>query len=375
VDDPILNPWVITEDRVYEIQTQNDDQVVAIPLEEIASLSSPENGLAHCVNGTYLYFNIGEKIERYFNRTLDDIGPDRDEGLPSGRAGIPKSLASYPGRVYATIDAGTSGTSSVLGLDGSAWHEVYRAISPVGEKIRSIYVQPIPGTNVDRLWISMGTDIVWVPVSLNPYRDSDYTHTHYGSFETSWIYANMLDVTKLWKSLKVFAENLSSGSRFIVADYKVDTDSTWTEIGTFDTAPVEEIDIAASSPRAKRIKFRFRLESDDDAESPRLKAFVVEGVAFVPVKYQYAFTFALSQDEDNIDLDGVHDSTLDSDAQYDKLVEWANGGTPLTLRQKSDLYDDKTVFIDPISVSPLRVVSDTDSKVELHVAQLTCIEV
>jgi hypothetical protein len=131
VDDPILNPWIFTTDSLYEMQTQNDDQIVEIPLEELGALSSPENGLGHCVNGTYLYFNLGEKIERYFNRTLDDIGPDRDEGLPApgggvaSRQGIPKSLASYPGRVYAGIDAGVSGRSSVLGLDGTAWHEIY----------------------------------------------------------------------------------------------------------------------------------------------------------------------------------------------------------------------------------------------------------
>ncbi len=320
-------------------------------------------------------FNIGEKIERYFNRTLDDIGPDRDEGLPDDRPGIPRSLASYPGRVYAAIDAGTDGISSVLALDGSAWHEVFRAHT-TAEKIRSIYVQPIPGTNVDRLWINMGTTVLWVPVSLNPYNETDFTYTHEGTFETSWIYANMLDVNKLWKSLKIFGENYDT-NRYIIADYMVDTDEpyVWTEIGTFDTAPVEEIDIAASSPRAKRIKFRFRIRTDDESNSPRLKAFVVEGLAFVPVKYQYAMSVKLSQGEDNIDLDGMHDDTLDADAQYDKLVEWANDGIELTLRHKSDLYDDKTVVVDPVSIQPTRVVSDATNKIEVHVAQLTCIEV
>jgi len=213
-----------------------------------------------------------------------------------------------------------------------------------------------------------------VPISLHPYTEADFTFTHEGVFETSWIYAGMLDIVKLWKSLKVFGENYETTTRLIHADYKVDTDTTWTEIGTFDTTPVEEIDIATQAPQSKRIKFRFRSETEDESNSPRLKAFVVEGVAFVPVKYQYAMTITLSQGEDNINLDGVHDDTLDADAQFDKFVSWANGGTPLTLQHKSTLYDNKTVFIDPLSIQPLRVVSDATNKIEVHVAQLTCIE-
>jgi hypothetical protein len=372
VDDPIENPWIITNQGVYELQTQNDDQLVPIPLKELASLQSSENGLGRCVNGTYLYFNIGEKIERYFNRTLDDVGPDRDEGLPTGRPGIPKSLASYPGRVYAGIDAGTSGTSSALALDGTSWHEVYRA-PRTGERIRSVQIQAIPGTNVDRLWISMGSDILWVPISLSPYTETDFTYTHEGHLITSWIHANLLDVEKLWKSLKVFIESISVGNYYVVADYKADTDSSWTEIGTFDTAPVEEIDIASTLPQAKRIKYRLRFITNDVSESPRLKAIVTEGVAFVPVKKQYSWTFAIQQTTENISLSGIYDSTLTSLQEYDKLNDWANDGQPLTLRHHSTLYDNKTVFLDPISVSPIHIVDH--GGIENHVASITCIEV
>jgi hypothetical protein len=374
VDDPILNPWIFTTGGVYEMQTQNDGQIVKIPLEELGSLASPENGIAHCVNGTYLYFNLGERLERYFNRTLDDIGPDRDMGLPSNRPGLTRSLVSYPGRVYAAIDA-DSGQSSVLALDGTAWHEVYRAPrAGINYRIRSIYSQAIPGTNVDKLWISMGYDLLSIPICIDPYNETDYTYTHEGSLTTAYIHANLLDVVKLWKSLKIFVENIAV-NRYIVVDYQVDADTAWTEIGTFDTTPVEEIDIASTLPQAKRIRYRLRFISNDVTNSPRLKATVTEGVAFVPVKYQYAWTFRLTQDLDNIDNFGTFDDTLTSLQQYDQLVSWANGGQPLTLRHESSLYDNKTVFLNPTSVSPLRVVSEGEEESqEVHVASITCIE-
>jgi hypothetical protein len=383
VDDPVLNPWILTENGVYEIQTQNDDQIVALPLGEIGALASPDNGQGHCTNNTYLYFNLGEKIQRYYNRTLDDIGPDRDEGLPTSgasRAGIPRTLDSYPGRVYAGIDAGSSGISSVLALKGTAWHEVYRAPQS-GQRIRSIYVQAIPGTNVDRLWISMGSDVIWVPISLHPYNEPDYRFTHEGHVITSWFYANLVDVQKLWKSLKLFTEDTSGGDIYVAVDYQVDVETSWTNIGTFNTDPVEEIDIAATHPQARRIRFRLRLNTNNAPTTPRVKALVVEGVAFVPVKYQISFTFEVADGRDVVNLRGIKETTADLSAEekYDKLVDWANSGQELTLRMNWPMHDNKKVFIDPPTFQPLQFTpkgtSGNTAGREVHAAQLTTIEV
>jgi hypothetical protein len=299
IDDPVENPWIITESGIFEIQTQNNDQVVPLPLKEIDVFKSEDTGFASTVNGTYLYFNLGKRLQRYFNRTLDDIGPDRDSGLPANRQGYPSMLVSYPGRVFVGIDGQASNYSSVLVLKGTSYHEVYRA-PRTGMRIRGAIVHTIPDTDVHHLWLSVGTDIVKVPVNLNPYYESDFTYTHEGYMTTSYIHANLKDVVKLWKSLKIFAENVTA-TRNIIADYQVDGDTTWTEIGTFDTVPVEEIDIASTLPQAKRIRYRLRFVTDDNSETPRMKAIVTEGVAFVPVKYQYSWTFKLTQDVDNID--------------------------------------------------------------------------
>ena len=257
----------------------------------------------------------------------------------------------------------------MLALDGSAWHEVYRA-PRTGERIRSIYIQAIPGTNVDRLWISMGSDIVTVPVSLNPYNETDFTFTHEGHLITSWIYANLQDVTKTWKSLKIFQE--IDANRNISVDYMVDVETTWTFLGGFTQAPVQERDIASPLPQSKRIKFRLRFISFDESVTPRLKAIVTEGVAFVPVKPQYSWTFAIKKGTENVVLTGGFDDAMTSLVQYEQLKTWANAGTQLTMEHHSTLYDGKTVFIEPLSVSPIKVVDEKD--IENHVASLTCKE-
>ncbi|GAG35723.1 unnamed protein product, partial [marine sediment metagenome] len=143
--DPRLNPWVLTEEGLAEIQTQNSNVVVPLPLGEIKSLKSPENAKAACVNDVYLWFNLGRKVERYYARNLEDVGPDREAGLASDQQGTPSKLLSHPGRVFLAIDGGTSNYSSIFQYKNSGWSEIYKA-PRVGLRIQDMYYQSIPGS-------------------------------------------------------------------------------------------------------------------------------------------------------------------------------------------------------------------------------------
>ena len=354
VEDPVSNPWIFTENAVYELQSQNDNIIVPLPLKELSAMASTDNGISHTTNGVYLYFNLGNRIEKYYNRTLDDVGPDRDAGLPSSRQGLPSCMVSLPGRVAVGMDANT-GTSSVLYNTGNAWHEAYRA-PRAGLRIRALGVQPIPGKQSARLWISQGDDVLWIPFSLNPYTDSDYRYTHEGHLITGWHYAGMQDVYKLWSELKLFLENTLIDQQYIVADYQVDDDDTWTEIDSFEAIPVEAIDIAATLPRSRRIRFRLRFYTTDHAQTPRVKAMTVEGVGFVPVKRQCAFTFIL--DPALRDLRGRREEKTPEDVTR-SLLTWANDGHELHVDSIFGILSDWRCFIDPYSISPLRMVPAT----------------
>jgi len=41
-------------------------------------------------------------------------------------------------------------------------------IGPLGERIRGGKVQALPGDEPDRLWFGQGSDVLWLPVVLNP---------------------------------------------------------------------------------------------------------------------------------------------------------------------------------------------------------------
>src|SRR3990167_9181735 len=97
--------WAITENYFYKLDDGEGNLVATpVPLKEMAGLRSEINGLGGAGYDFSLYFNMGENLERYFNRNLDDVGPNKGAGLPIGRQGAPVSLVSFPGKLLLGID-------------------------------------------------------------------------------------------------------------------------------------------------------------------------------------------------------------------------------------------------------------------------------
>jgi len=368
-----INPYILTESGVYEIQQENDNAIVKLPIGEISAFASHNNGVAYCTNDVYLYFNLGRKIERYYNGNLEDIGPDLDSGLPANRQGDISALVSYPGRVYASIDAG-SGTkySSILLYKGNGWHEMYRAAA--GERIYKMYYQAIPGSNTGRLWFSQSDDLKWIPVSTNPDTDTDYRFTSTGYIETGWIYAGMLAINKVFDSLTVFLENTTEEKQYIRAHYQTDENSSWTFISHYNSL-IESHDIASTRPTGRRIRFRLTLNSDSSTVTPELIAYSVDLYGIVPVKYQYTWTALLSEFNGyDVNLDGEEQIALGysnaAETALAKLDAWTDAATVLTMNSRFSVYDSKTVLL----TAPAHVPVDINSELQLerHVLNITC---
>ena len=371
--------WVLKEDSQWAVQNDIPDQ---IPLREMASVRSEKNGRGHLVHGVYLYFSlIGGSLERYFRNNLDDVGPSLDFGLPADRQGAIVDMEGYPGVFFCAVDGGTANYSSILVTSGSRdWHEIYRA-PQTGQRIRNLHFQVIPGSTIDRLWFSQGTDICWIPFpsdTLDPFRDANYTFTHEGHLITSWMYADMQDVQKLFKSVKVFAENLTASSQFVEADYQTDGDtetSTWNNVdGTFDTVPVEEVDLVsdsvANAVTGRRVRFRFRFYTDDNSKTPRMKASVAEMIGSVDQKYAFSFNFR-AQDFGE-DLIG-RKSADRVETLVSQLETWASSPQPLTWNNLHSPFDSKTVKLTSLELDPVHV--DPEGQEEVLVGAMTLVEI
>ena len=400
---PVI-PYILKEDSFGSI---SDNIYQEIPLAELKSVRAEDNGKTAMHYGVYLYFNLeGGRIERYFDQRIDDVGFNRDEGMPQERQGEVSKLVPYPGRFYAACNAGFSGYSTVMCNNGMGWHEIYRSRT-AGLRITDIYIQPIPGNEyADRLWVSEGGDLLAMPIAITPLQQYQYDFfgydgTDYGYVETSWIDFELKDVNKYFHSITLFSDytgKINSHQEYdIKVWFKVDDEKSWTHAGNTHAYVNKEIELrypvsstAAHNVSGKKIKFKIGMKPNEQYETPRLKAIVVNGVLRMPVKQTWNATFLLEPMSDlrkktvvNKLETGRSSATYDYDTKlYARLQYWANSkthSTPLLMRTNDEVSDNHYVFIDPMSIQNVTVQqvmgSGSGEKEYKHIATMTMYEV
>ena len=358
--------WVFREGSIFAmVRGASVYTADEIPLKEIHNAQEYTNGSVFLTHNVYMYFNFGYGLERYYNSVIDDVGPNKDDGLPTNRQGIISCAVGYPGRMFIGIDGDTTGYSSILGnstggSDGSGWCEIFRAPA-INERINHMLFQPIPGKALDRLWVSMGSDVLWIPFpsgTVDPLADANMRFVHESVIPTGYKYAGLYDVFKFYHSLKLFTEHLSEDDgQWVDVDYQVDEDTTWTPLPeSFYTSPMQEINLLNTlGVNGKRIRFRLKLQTSDNTKTPIIKGTVTENISRVSVKYAYGFAYRVR--DDDVNLRGEPE-TITAEEKQDLLDEWATNLTPLVMRCGRKRYDNKTVFIDPTQGQPYKIHSE-----------------
>lgn len=355
--------WVYKEDLPYVVTTTAQ----GIKLPEMLAARSRKNGASTLVWGVYTFFTLGNGLQRYYSGSIEDLGPNVGEGLPSGRQGPIISLLGYPGRVLAIVDGGSTGYSSLLERSGSGWHEVYR--SPYGQRLKAMALQVIPGSTIDRLWLYQGNLAIWLPFpsdATSELSDTAYKYTHEGALILSRMHAGMFDTQKLIKNIKIWTDELESGIAINV-DYRLDDATTWTQLtGTLITSPVSTLDCTSVfGISGKRIQLRIRFSSNDNTKTPILLAAIVEAVIRTQIKYMYDLTFRvidneptlIARDMDNMSITAAGQSAVTKLAQ---LEAWADADTDsmLYMESTSPLYHGKYIFLNPPATRQIAVDAD-----------------
>jgi hypothetical protein len=360
--------WCVGEGGLGEIR---EDVYQQAPIWDIRNARSPANGIAAIAHDVYLDFSFGYSggIQQYYATNIDDIGPNGDMGLPNNRKGAVSALVGWPGRMYAAIDAGVYGYSSVQMRLGQGWHEVYRA-PRVGERIRELYIQSIPGSDIRRLWISQGSDILWIPVSQNPEYDSNYQYTYESTVTSGRIYSGMQDIAKFFNSITLATKNLSANGIEVRVDYKLDGATAWTELPTkYTTSPFQEVAISSTyNATGKWIQYRLRLYTSVKTISPVILAVVMDIVTRNKIKYAYPLTFRVF-DKDK-DLNGQPDDEEIGKNKIDQLDAWIAGSVPIIMCSTDSLGHNLWVFPEPVPVRRVAKIFD-EAGHEGHVCTCT----
>lgn len=279
--------YVFKSDSVWQVQKN-----VATYLDYgLKDAPDPSNGQAAISKGQFLYFNWLFSDERLFGATLDDIGQGwRGPAIPNGREGKTARYCTYVNLVLKAVDAGASGTSSVMAWDGVGWHEIFRA-PQAGKRIRDLAIQVISGSR-NRLWIDCGGDLIYMDMpyeKARPIDDSSFNYQHEGV-----LYSSILDMgaasklPKLIKDLTATTKNLNGSGIRIEVDYQVDDQcgkdgiANWTTIQPFLKSPEDSVRI--NQGHVTQFAYRFRLMTDDSDVPPDLKAVVPSGFARSPYR-------------------------------------------------------------------------------------------
>lgn len=334
--------WIGKENTIW---TLKGTEVERVPV-DFTSMSNVNNCRRMLPWNVYLFFPLGYGLERLFGQQIDDMGPNRDEGLPDGRQGVVADLIAMPSQLLAALDAGPMGTSAILSFNERGWHEIIRGTAAY-ERITTMLMQSIPG-QPSRLWYGQGNDICHVKVpayTINPLKATGMQYRSSGELTTSWIDIHLAAVDKYFKELKVVADYLESGVT-ITAYYQTDDsddDDEWTEIGTFDTSPYEELAVGTNIT-GRRIRFRFVLNTNDTSKTPNFIAYVLEMVARIAPKSRWEPVVRMA--DRAMQLNGVEDEVTRND-RLAQLDEWAGSATPLTMTTCDPAWTDISVMIEP----------------------------
>lgn len=310
-------------------------------------IKSDNNGQAMIAHSSSLYFSWGDfSLQRMVGRSLSGVGPNRGVGLPDGRKGVVAALASHPEGLFAGIDAGQSGTSSLLIHSGEllGWHEIFRAWD-TGVRVQNMAWQVNPGTR-PRLWISVGGQLVyqeWPQYTFNPLEDSGANFQHEAVIVAADLDMGAARLPKFIKELTLISERLATGIE-VHLEYQLDehigTD-TWTAAGTFYSSPEDTLLLQRGDVR--KIRYRLRLLTNDADVPPVMRATILEAFVRTPLKYQWKVRVKIGHNQ----LTRVGGKDHDPDAFTTWLKQAARQAKRIHMRSVWEQMDDKYVIVEP----------------------------
>ena len=226
---------------------------MAYPMLDWSSQEDLENGRGMVAWGRTgcLYIPLRFGLYRWNGDTMVAVGPEQGTGLPAERAGKIAHLVGTGNWLYAAVDAGAGGKSSILAYNGmGGWHELQRA-EQVTQRIRTIGFETVHSPN--RLWFGMGKETRYLMLpdySDNPWQWSGYEFNASGELETSWFGGALLEVVKDLQEVVIRGEGIASGQPVAVY-YEVDRSGAWTYLGQATNSPREALAFEASDFAAK----------------------------------------------------------------------------------------------------------------------------
>lgn len=279
---------VLKEDSLWAAQQSRVAQVNI----GINGLPWGKNGSASATSGAFLYFNFWRSLERMLGGTVDDVGPQKDAGLPALRSGPVSSLQGLLVWLFASINAGILGTSSVMIFQDRGYHEVLRA--PTLYPVTSMFAQANDDT-LPYLWTAINGDLVYQEYSLDPIHESGFRFQHEAVMVSSTFDMGHTETYKFFEELSADTENLNKNNINIGVDFQSGSEvntSTWHPLSGFYESPKDSAKILAGE--TTKMRFRLRLNTNVATTPPIVNGTVLKGFEVTPAKRVWNLTVQAS---------------------------------------------------------------------------------
>jgi hypothetical protein len=325
--------YISTCDKLYALFP--GDIVVHIADWPVASEFNGAGAVNHFGN---IYLPMGNTLMRIAqNGDLIYAGIDRGEGLPCDKHGRHAQQLSTPQWLLSVIEPeDEAGSPSLWAFSNDAWHFIAcytPGTKPCGAhysaKDTAVYVCLSDGTIAKTSYVS-GND--------NPVKSKDARFAPSGFVDLGVFYGGYRELEKYFHSIFIDGDCITPSTRVRMM-YAVDEDSQscnvcgteaeWSELGTLSTTSGELYWCnTGSTVKAKRLKLRIELETDDPTITPVVRAIRVKHLPRIVRQVQFSYAIHLPKDC-MLDMRGVEIFGY-SQREWDCcLAGWIDGGEPI----------------------------------------------
>jgi len=308
---------------------------------EFKSARDYRNGAAHAKTGAEIYLTFLDNVVKYSDENISIIGPNLDEGLPENRRGTITSMVMYGEWLLCAVDGGTDNMSSILLFNQLGWHEYYRAPA-AGVRITDLFIQPMPGDYVDRLWFNEGADLVYLHIDVNPVKNDKFRYAFSSWVEMATVYGEMSEVEKFFHSIKMITDECDT-THYISAvprdpdGYNVGTspptgETVETLWGTFTSTPVDENRIdqfwGMEYFTLRRLRIHLGLHTTRATLFPILRGIVIDYLEHLPISWSYTMRLVTGDSRKSQAGEKSLDRAEDDIAT---LLTWVNSAEPVRI--------------------------------------------
>lgn len=319
---------------------------------------------------TNLYFSFMDGFERLYGQVIDDIGPNRDQGLPQTRRGFVADFVPVLNYGYVALDnesldltGALEGFSAILATTspGGDWHELFRGL--YARRIRDLFYQTVP-SSFNKLWFSHGTDICYLVMpddTHNPRNDANMLYSWAGYIESSWMDLDSPELDHYFNELRLLSQDIDSslGAESAVRlFYELDTNESISDLdSSFTTSPFQAVTLAASAAHLTGRRIRIKYDFDNETNlNESIIVFSTELRANQMNEVLYDYIFSVGLEDRLMLLSGGDDVANSAAAAIAQLAAWQEDATPLTLTCVIPAFTGKLGHIDPVAL-----VADTYS--------------